>query len=311
MAVSKINKRVVRKLVSEVYTDQILSIEKARDGETNQVYIIHTAPERSDLVIRISEDQTKINDYIKEQWCMSRARESGVPVPQVLEVSNSIVPYPYSVLKFKKGTPGNKNTKNREELWRQMGELLAKIHSIKTKGYGSTFDWSHNRLSKYKSWEDYLVMHFKIDEVVRFLSDTRILSTKATKRIKQVTRDFRTWRFKPVLCHNDFLTKNVLLSANGNITTVLDWELAVSSHKYRDIGKTVRHLMWLGEHDLLPVFLKGYGIGPKEYGTYKHYMFIFDLYAEVYTEFLPGFPKAIPPVRLEEFVTFWNEIFAE
>jgi aminoglycoside phosphotransferase (APT) family kinase protein len=304
-----LNKRLVRKLVSELYTEDIESIQKVANAETNTVYYVKTFSKESNVIVRISQDQTKINDYLKEQWCIKTAKEVGVPVPEILEVSNRIVPYPYCVVKYKKGTPGNQWSGDRGAFYLEMGETLKKIHTIKTKGFGNTFDWSHNQLSKYNSWDDYLTLHYRINEVIKFLRATKLLKPSVTKRITEITADFRTWNFKPVLCHNDFLVKNILLNTSNHISTVLDWELAVSSHKYRDLGKTIRNLLWRGDYELIPYLIKGYGMRPSEYERYKHYMLIFDLYAEVESEFIPRFPKNVTKERVDEFVSFWNTFF--
>jgi len=37
------------------------------------------------FIVRLSPHAAKINDHLKEQWAITRAREAGVPTPEVLE----------------------------------------------------------------------------------------------------------------------------------------------------------------------------------------------------------------------------------
>lgn len=302
----KISARLARKLVSQLYTEDIASIERMSLGETSRVYLVKTSTRESDVVVRISENHTKINDYFKEQWCIQKAKEAGIPVPEILEVGNHIVPYPYSVVKFKKGIEGFRYEGGKKELYRQTGELAARINSIKTEGYGSVFDWSHNQLSKYETWKDYLEGEYKVSEEVDFCQKNEIFHPEAVKRFKMITDEIKKWKFEPVLVHNDFISKNVLVNKKGKITTVLDWERAISSHYFREIGKSVRYIEWESGPEYVKDFLRGYGMKVKEYKENKPYMFVFDLYFEL-IEIMEKFPK-IQKKRMEEFKEYWERI---
>ncbi len=313
MATNQIRKEHVRKLVSELYTADIGEIVQLKNGDTNQVFMVHTLGHESDVVVRLSRDHTKINDYLKEQWCVKVAKEAGVPVPEVLEVGNHIVPFPYYVAKFKKGVSGNAFKGNRKELYRQMGEIVSKIHSIKTKGFGRTFDWSHNQLSKHRSWREYLENDLKVDEVANFLADHKVIDEKCSKKFRSVTDSIKEWSFKPVLVHNDFLTKNILVNNSGKITCVLDWELSLSFHKFREIGKTIRDMdEWEGFGENIPDLLQGYGMSLKQYNDHKYEMFVFDAYIGFFDRDMKNnFLKNPKSENIQHYIKFLNRYLCQ
>ena len=55
------------------------------------------------FVVRMSPQAAKINDYLKEQWAITRARAVGVPTPEVLEVGCEAVTMPYMIARKVEG----------------------------------------------------------------------------------------------------------------------------------------------------------------------------------------------------------------
>jgi aminoglycoside phosphotransferase (APT) family kinase protein len=55
------------------------------------------------FIVRMSPQAAKINDYLKEQWAITRARAVGVPTPEVLEVGCEAVTMPYMIARKVEG----------------------------------------------------------------------------------------------------------------------------------------------------------------------------------------------------------------
>src|ERR1051326_5528271 len=64
-------------------------------GLTNLVFEVSLPKE--ELIIRISNDETKINHYLKEQWAVTQVKKVGVPVAEILEVGNEIIAKQYMI----------------------------------------------------------------------------------------------------------------------------------------------------------------------------------------------------------------------
>jgi len=122
-------------------------------GLTNFVFQVDHA--EGDFIVRISLEPAKLNDYLKEQWAMLKAREVGVPTPEILEVGNDVIAAPYMVARL---MPGREATHHPDRLaiLKEMGRVTARIHCVPTTGFGQTFDWSHNQLSRHETWKEFL-----------------------------------------------------------------------------------------------------------------------------------------------------------
>jgi Ser/Thr protein kinase RdoA (MazF antagonist) len=256
-----ITRRHVREIVTHLLHEAPVFTQKINNGVTNKVYKA-VLKSGSYLIVRISPWPSKINHYLKEQWCCSEARKLGIPVPEILEVGNSVVPFPYMVATEIYGIPGNMYEGSCDEMFFQMGENAAKIHTIGTHGYGDIFDWSSNILSKNDSWHAFLEKELNIDRIMDFYEDSKIISNGNLKKMRQIARTIKKWKFEPRLCHSDLLPKNVIVSKEGDMKSIIDWEGARSSNaKIWDLAVTVNNV----NEQQRDVFLSGYGISPSEY----------------------------------------------
>jgi aminoglycoside phosphotransferase (APT) family kinase protein len=305
----KINSGVIRKLVTELYTNDIAEISRINNGETNFVFFVSTFSRESDVVVRISLEQSKINDYIKEQWCIVHAKEAGIPVPVILEVSNHIVPYPYSVVKFKKGFVANNFEGEKEYIYKQIGEYTKKIHSIQTTNYGKVFDWSHNTLSKYKVWKEYFQNEYKVSQGLELAQHLAIFSNENFARLVKAVDEIQNWEFQPVLCHEDLQLKNILLNSKGKVTSILDWELAESHHPYRDIGKILRAADYERDREYWKHFLEGYGMSETEFRENKDVMIIFEIFNDLKS--IKKVEEDLTDERLEKIRRIENSLFED
>ncbi len=61
-----------------------------------------------ELVVRLSDKPEKITLFLKEQWAVDKARSNEIPVPDILEVGNEIIPIPYMIVRKINGRICNK-----------------------------------------------------------------------------------------------------------------------------------------------------------------------------------------------------------
>ena len=122
-------------------------------GLTNFVFsVVH--PE-GDFVVRISPEPSRIDSFYKEQWAQTAASRAGVPTAEILEVGMEIIKFPFMIARTVKGAEATNHPK-RAEIVREMGRLGALINSVPTIGFGKTFDWSGNQLSRNETCKEYL-----------------------------------------------------------------------------------------------------------------------------------------------------------
>jgi hygromycin-B 4-O-kinase len=226
-------------------------------GLSNFVFEVSHA--EGDFIVRISPDPTRINSFIKEQWAQARAREAGVPIPEILEVGSHVINQPFMISRVVEGSNATSHP-NRLEIVREMGRYAALINSIKTDGFGSTFDWSSNLLSRNESWSDYLEGELRFEDRLKLLEKRKMLEPAQIKKVRKILLDAGKENPKPALTHGDIRLKNVMVDEKGRITAFLDWENCTSNLAPAWELSISLHDLSTDEKQL---FLEGYGLKEK------------------------------------------------
>jgi aminoglycoside phosphotransferase len=228
---------------------------------------------KDELVVRISDKAEKIHSFQKEQWAVAQAKEKGVPVPDILEVGNNIIPFPYMISKKIKGDVAIHH-ENRLEIIREIGRYAALIHTIPTNDYGHVFDWSPNTLSKNKTWKDYLDCELNVNARLDVLRKNKILPPIMIGKINNELKKMRRWKQSPCLHHGDLRLKNVMVNEKGKITAILDWENCISSiGSYWDTSIALHDL----SIDAQWRYLEGYGLPDKKISDMSNAVKVFNL----------------------------------
>jgi hygromycin-B 4-O-kinase len=200
-------------------------VEPASGGLSNDV--LEVAHAEGEFIVRIGRVAEKLNAYIKEQWSMKHAAAAGVPVPEVLEVGNAAIGRPYMVARRVEGTAGTEHP-DRIGILRQLGELAARVHTVRTSGFGVTFDWSHNQLSHNTSLREYLERELCVERRLAVLKRRRMLDAGQLARLSAACKALARSRARSVLNHGDLRLKNVMVDAKGRIVALIDWDEAIA-----------------------------------------------------------------------------------
>lgn len=259
-------------------------------GKTNFVFEVTTG--KKHFIIRISTAQAKLHDFIKEQWVVQKAREKGVPVPEILEVGNEVIPFPY-MLQEKVNGEEAVNHPLRTDILRSLGKYAKRIHSIHTTGFGHNFDWSRNKLSKQSTWADYLQNELRVPERLQFLQKHNILPRKKIQKLAMYFRKISKWKAQPTLNHCDLRLKNVIVNKKGKIEAIIDWENSASSvAPYWDLSIALHDLSIDGKQK----FMEGYGVNLKEFSKMAYALTAFNI-----INYVPAIERAIRSKRKMEF----------
>jgi hygromycin-B 4-O-kinase len=223
-------------------------------GLSNFVFeVLHA---EGDFIVRISPDQARINSFIKEQWAQNKAREIGVPIPEILEVGSHVINQPFMISRVVEGNNALTHPK-RMEIVQEMGRYAALINTIETEGFGSTFDWSSNLLSHNKTWQEFLECELNFEGRLQTLEKRKMLPALQIKKIRKILTDAGKRKAKPALTHGDIRLKNVMVDDAGRITAFLDWENCTSNLAPAWELSISLHDLSIDEKQL---FLEGYGL---------------------------------------------------
>ncbi|MBC7795587.1 MAG: phosphotransferase [Pyrinomonadaceae bacterium] len=228
-------------------------------GLTNHVFAVKHS--EGDFVIRISLDPSRINDFIKEQWAQTRALKAGVPTPEILEVGNDVIGHPFMIARTVTGHEATYNP-NRRDILQAMGRAAALINSIPTSGFGGTFDWSNNLLSRNETWGEFLQNELRWETKLETLEKHKMLRENQSKSLHKIFTAAQKLKPKPALNHGDIRLKNVIVNEAGEINAILDWENCTSNLAPQWELSLALHDLSIDEKQ---DFLKGYGIREKDF----------------------------------------------
>ncbi len=234
-------------------------VRRLTGGLSNHVF--EAALGRDTFVVRISEDPAKLQTFLKEQWAVRKARAHQVPAPEVLEVGNTAVPFPYMIAVKVRGLDATSCPCQLETV-RAMGVLAARINSVRTSGFGCVFDWSRNQLSRNNTWAHFLDDEVKVGERLDLLASQRMLRPQSLQKLRSQVRSLRSWKGLPALTHGDVRFKNVILDKAGKITSLLDWENCTSNLAPHWELSIALHDLSIDQKE---AFLEGYGLAPREF----------------------------------------------
>ena len=235
-------------------------------GQTN--YVFEATHNKTEYIVRIAPISSKFNDFVKEQWAVEHARKEKVPVAEILEVGNEIIPLPYMLQRKLKGQEAVDHP-DRLKILSDLGKYASVINSIPTSNYGNSFDWSRNQLSKSNTWKEYLLNELCYKNRIALLDKYNILEAKDLRKLNSIMSKFEKLNAAPSLNHGDIRLKNAVVDDKGKILAIIDWEHCTSNMApYWDLSIALHDLSIDGKQQ----FLEGYGIKPKDFMEMSPYI---------------------------------------
>lgn len=246
-------RNLTKTIVQQYFGKPASRIAYKPTGLTNYVFAVNHV--EGQFVIRISPDPERVKAFQKELWTSRKAREAGVPTPEVLAVGNDAVSEPYMITRRVTGTEAT-HLPNRTRIVHEMGEYAAIINSIPTTGFGINFDWTSVD-TNYTTWDSYLEHEFDLDARLRLFSTNKLLTEAQLKELVDIITSAKATQHKASLNHSDLRLKNVIVDEGGDIAAVVDWEDCLSTIAPEWELSVALHDLTIDEKQ---AFIEGYGL---------------------------------------------------
>lgn len=218
--------------------------ERATSGSVNLVYKA-TLKNGKQVVIRIHPPGVKNGYFWVEAKAVTLAKSKDVPVYDTIYIDDSyaVFPFDFMVMSAVPGRDmksfGEIDAVREKTLLTEVGEYLAKIHSIKTMKYG--FYDNEKAKSKgelvgiHEKWQDFVFAAY-VDNL-RYLVQTRVLCEKDEINIRNIFDKHRSVikYDEPRLVQNDVADWNVMTDGN-KITGIIDWDECYSGDPVCDFS---------------------------------------------------------------------------
>ena len=236
-------------------------------------FVFEAKHTEGDFIVRISPDKARLDAFIKEHWAERAARAAGVPTAEILETGIAIIPFPYAVSRSVTGVEATSHPE-RDNIVRELGRIASKINAIRTRGFGETFDWSNNQLSRNKTLKEYLEGEYCYEGRIETLRRSGLFPAATIKSLERITRDMLKIKTRPALNHGDLRLKNVIADGDGKIMAIIDWEKATSNiAPHWELSVALHDLGIDGQQH----FIEGYGIKPKRLADIAPFVKAFNL----------------------------------
>jgi len=234
---------LVQEIGVDYFGDKNLSVVSANGEGNHYAYILKT--NGSQYFFRADDGKTD-DDYMEAEGAvMSLVRQHGVRVPQIFRCDVSLKKYPvrFQIMEKIEGKCLNEydrlQTLNRRQIGVQLGEMLAKMHSIKLEGYGFINTHvlrSENRLIGLDiSNKNYF--YKRLDSHLKSLRDTNFLSLEQIKEIETLIEkhSYLLNIEKGSILHKDIAFWN-MIGTQDEINALIDWDDVVIGDPADDVS---------------------------------------------------------------------------
>ncbi|MBI2021946.1 phosphotransferase [Candidatus Daviesbacteria bacterium] len=239
-------------------------IEVMQAGANNMVVGARTS-EGKQIIIRLAARPD--NRFAVEKTVLDALSAKGLPVPKVVALDSSKQIIPGFFCQVTERLPGApfvapaERTIKRptDQLMSQAGATLRQIHETKLpmRGFGL---WKNEKGEGwFDSWESFILRPFT-EDVLKSITDRKWVNPEVVKQVVQIVNSRRQLlRGAPQsLLHGDFNLGN-LLTANGRMTGIVDFENVSSGDSLWDFAKFMVHESRNITPTSLRALLSGYG----------------------------------------------------
>lgn len=258
------DKREIKKVFQEFFATIPSAIVGFSLTSLHRVYRV--ALQNKSYVIRIWDKKKGIPPihFFTESRIITRLMRRGdIPVVPscAIDTSRSVAPFDFQILEM---APGMllynviEERKNFVTIHRDLGRVVARIHSTHLQGYGHLVPDSilgRKVRGCMRSWRAFLLT--QLDQHITYCHTKKLVTQETAKEIRRILRKgiHKLSMYSPRLLHGDLAQHN-LFSDGRRITAIIDWEDALAGDPIYDIA------YWgtgsFGHDAWLTAFLKGY-----------------------------------------------------
>lgn len=251
-------REMARAIVAHYFGSPPRRLRHRGSGLSNTVFEVDNA--EGQFVVRIAPDEARLPVFLKEQWSIARAREAGVPVPEVMEVGQRAAPKPYMIQRRLAGEPAMHHPARIETL-REVGRLARVINAIPTNGFGEVFDWCDTRAGEHATLGAWLEHEYGWRERLGVLERHAMLSARQASAVARAVEQMAGHQLRPMLSHGDLRLKNVLVDGEGAVVAIIDWDNCCGAPAPAwDLAVALHDL----PIDAKEALIEGYGLGLDE-----------------------------------------------
>lgn len=219
---------VINRFVEETVGSKPTHYTRIMAGEANEVYAVRLLNEH-EIIVRISRDGEKL--FTKEQWAMAQCEKNGIPVPKFYGIQNVTVNGEEIELCSMEKLAGSAlrqlynekkiSHEKMRDVFQNVGMLLRRIHSIKTKRFGNINGKGEGKAPTFSQWM--LERTKQPENHIRRGKRHAIKDQSIVLFIDILKKHRKTYdTITPHLVHGDMGYDHIMVDGD-EITGIIDW----------------------------------------------------------------------------------------
>lgn len=236
-------------------------------GVVNQLYRV--SGETGDYVLRCNDYDEKQLEYQKEYWCLTNAREIGIPTPRVLKMGRfgDLV---YMIQEYVPGHNGKQAPPEAQRLiWTALGRYARTYQNVKEIAVAEVKEREFH-----EDWKARLQYNLEqLHEGDRLLQSKQF-SAKDHGRMRSYLNSLLKKKFPTGLVHGDLCPRNVIYTEGK--THLLDWGTAeINVVPHVEIGLVL--LSREAKEEEFQLFLEGLGVSAAAFAGMQEDVYLLNL----------------------------------
>lgn len=238
---------------------EVTGYDRIVRGEVNEVLAVNLK-DADDVILRIARRKT--NKFEAEAWAMEQSAKAGVPVPEVYAVGVADGPDRQLYYSIQQKLIGNTfdnmlyvehvSPERAKAITEQAGELLARIHSVETQGFGKI---DSGGKGVYPTARDHIGHRTDKRETYEKLLADMGLGSLTGNIFAELDKADSVFESPSHLVHHDYGPKHMFIDENDKIIGVIDFEDVMSGDSTVDFSNWQ---FWYEKETPLEWLLAGY-----------------------------------------------------
>jgi len=216
-----------------IFTGESINVSFLHTGISSLVCLIESVSYKYILKMKLRPSDVNMEASFLVKW-----EELGIKVPHIYEIGK-LEDYNYILMEYIDSDILTK-VYNIDELiskniFFEMGQILNKIHTLKTKGYGH---WVANEQAQYNTFEDWINNESFIQKQIKYTKDNNLLPEEIFGSFEEkihIMIDFVNKDKTSTYCHLDFSPNNILAT---DPITIFD-PVCLINHPYIDLARSI------------------------------------------------------------------------
>ena len=213
---------VARDIIGEQVT-----VERHPVGFGNENWMIRTADGTCRWVLKVADLRSELK-WRSSHVALELARSVGVPVPELVHSGrqDQLLVRVFTWIDGRSPIEVIESDAQRDIFVRSTAEAIRSLHTIDTKAFSSRLDGSAPR---FEQWSDYLRYRFdKVRERCESVDAFDSVTLDCAGELIYRLADAVSPHARPTVCHRDLHVDNLLVSDEGTLAGIIDWDGAES-----------------------------------------------------------------------------------